>query len=68
MKNKIFVKFVEYMWLVMAAFCIIMGIRYTMSVGFDNAWLIFFLALISLGMFVVRRMQRKNAEKRNRKR
>lgn len=51
----------------MGVFCIIMGVKYTNSVGINNAWLIFFLAAISFGMFVVRRMQRKNAEKRNRK-
>ncbi len=68
MRNKkIFYLIIEYAWLVMSLFCIVMGFIYINSRGGNLAWIIFLLAIISFGMFFVRRLQRKNFEKRNRK-
>ena len=51
----------------MSIFCLVTAFFYTKKVGMQNAWLIYVFAFISLGMFFVRRMQRKNQEKRNKK-
>lgn len=61
--NKILI-IIEWAWIVMAVFCIIAGIYYQIKIGVANSWLIYLLAVISLGMYFVRRMQRKNIEKR----
>ena len=66
MNKKIFIIIIEYAWIAMGLFCLIIAIRYTNNLGTDNVWLMYLLAVISFGMFVVRRMQRKNAEKRKR--
>ncbi len=65
MNKKIFFVIIEYAWILMAVFCLIMGIYYHMKIGIEKAWLIYGLSVISLGMFGVRRMQRKNNEKRH---
>lgn len=62
-KKNIFV-FIEYAWVLMAAFCLGMAIYYHVKIGVDKAWLIYGLSIISLGMFAVRRTQRRNNEKR----
>ncbi|PLX06790.1 MAG: hypothetical protein C0596_13885 [Marinilabiliales bacterium] len=65
MNKKNFFVIIEYAWIVMAAFCLGMGIYYQVKVGADKAaYMIYALSVISLGMFGVRRMQRKNNEKR----
>jgi hypothetical protein len=55
---------IELAWLLMAAFCIIAGIIYQSKIGFDKVWLFYVLGVISIGMFFVRRQQRKNTQKR----
>lgn len=65
--SKIFFRIIEYAWLVMSVFCLVMGVIYINSKGGNLAWIIFLLAIISFGMFFVRRLQRKNLEKRKRK-
>jgi uncharacterized membrane protein len=65
MNKKIFAKIIEFAWIAMGVFCLIMGFYYTSKIGAQNAWLIFAMAAISIGMFFVRRMQRKNLEKKN---
>lgn len=68
MKNKLFFKIIELAWVVMGVFCTVMGFYYLSKTDSGTyAWLIFLLALISFGMFFVRRLQRKNFEKRNKK-
>ncbi|MDD3740453.1 MAG: hypothetical protein PHH30_04360 [Bacteroidales bacterium] len=62
-----FVVLIEYAWLVMAAFCLIVGIYYQSKIGLSKVWLIYSMSVVSVGMFGVRRMQRKNLEKRNRR-
>lgn len=64
MNKKIFIIIIEYSWLVMAVFCAITGIYYQTRIGVSNAWLLYAMSLLSVGMFVVRRMQRKNQEKK----
>jgi hypothetical protein len=65
MNKKNFIIIIEYAWVLMAVFCIGMGIYYQIKIGIDKAWLIYGLAFVSLGMFGVRRMQRKNSGKRH---
>ncbi len=69
MNKKNFFIIIEYAWIVMAIFCLAMGIYYQVKIGATKAaWLIYGLSIISAGMFLVRRMQRKNNEKKqNRK-
>ncbi len=67
MNKRILIIIIEYMWIAMAVFCVIMGIYYSSKAASGNVWIIYLMALISLGMFFVRRMQRKNQEKRNKK-
>jgi hypothetical protein len=65
MNKKNFFVIIEFAWILMALFCLGMGIYYHIKIGIDKAWLIYSLSVISLGMFGVRRMQRKNNEKRH---
>lgn len=67
MNKKIFAIIIEFAWIAMSIFCLVTAFFYTKKVGMQNAWLIYVFAFISLGMFFVRRMQRKNQEKRNKK-
>ena len=62
-KPKFFV-IIEYAWILMAVFCLIVGIYYHNKIGISKVWLIYSMSAVSLGMFGVRRMQRKNLEKR----
>lgn len=62
-----FIIVIEYAWILMAVFCLIAGIYYHNKIGLNRAWMIYSMSVISLGMFGVRRMQRKNAEKRKNK-
>ncbi len=66
-KKKLFVA-IEFAWILMAIFCIIMAIYYHTKVGADKVWLMYGMGIICIGMFGVRRMQRKNNEKRERRR
>jgi hypothetical protein len=59
-----FIIVIEYAWILMAVFCLIAGIYYHSKIGISRAWMIYAMSVISLGMFGVRRMQRKNAAKR----
>ena len=67
MIKKNFFVIIEIAWIVMAIFCLGMGIYYNIKIGISKAWMIYSLSVISLGMFGVRRMQRKNAEKKHNK-
>ncbi len=62
-----FVVLIEYAWILMAVFCLIVGIYYHGKIGISKVWLIYSMSVVSVGMFGVRRMQRKNLEKRNRR-
>jgi hypothetical protein len=64
MNKNILIKVIEYTWIGMALFCLIMGIVYQSKIGIDKAWLFYGFAAMSLGMFFMRRMQRRNNEKR----
>ncbi len=66
-KRNIFVV-VEYIWIVMAAFCLGMGIYYQIEIGTGKVWLFYGLAVVSAGMFAVRRQQRINADRKNKRR
>ena len=65
MIKKNFFVIIEVAWILMAMFCLGMGIYYNLKIGINKAWMLYSLSAISLGMFAVRRMQRKNNEKRN---
>ncbi|MDD2385663.1 MAG: hypothetical protein PHP52_02650 [Bacteroidales bacterium] len=66
--KKNFFVIIEFAWILMAIFCLGMGIYYNVKIGIHKAWIIYSLGVISLGMFGARRMQRKNNENRqNRK-
>jgi O-antigen/teichoic acid export membrane protein len=67
MNKRSIIIIIEYLWIAMAVFCVIMGIYYSNKAASGNVWIIYLMAVISLGMFFVRRMQRKNQEKRNKK-
>lgn len=64
MNKEKFLIVVEYAWLLMALFCLGIGVYYHLKIGIDKIWLIYLLGAISVGMFFVRRQQRKNIEKR----
>ncbi|MDD4150332.1 MAG: hypothetical protein PHE33_09905 [Bacteroidales bacterium] len=65
MIKKNFFVIIEVAWILMAMFCLGMGIYYNLKIGINKAWMLYSLSVISLGMFAVRRMQRINNEKRN---
>ncbi len=68
-KNKIFKIVVEVLWLVMGAFCLGAGIYYqTKYDEVPNVWIFYAMAIISVGMFIMRFMQRRNEEKREKRR
>lgn len=56
---------IEIAWVIMAVFILIIGIYYQIKIGIGKVWLMYALSFISMCMFFVRRMQRKNIEKRN---
>ena len=62
-----FIVLIEYAWILMAVFCLIIGIYYHSKIGLSKVWLIYSMSAVSLGMFGVRRMQRKNLERKNRR-
>lgn len=62
-----FIVLIEYAWILMAVFCLIIGIYYHGKIGLNKVWLIYAMSAVSLGMFGVRRIQRKNLERRNRR-
>lgn len=66
--KKNFFVIIEFAWILMAIFCLAMGIYYNIKIGISKAWMIYSLGVISLGMFAVRRMQRKNNENRRNRR
>lgn len=67
MNNRIFKIVVEVLWIVMAIFCLCIGIYYHTRINTGHVWLFYALSVVSLGMFAVRFMQRRNEEKRNRR-
>jgi hypothetical protein len=62
-----FIVIIEYAWILMAVFCLAAGIYYNIKIGIDKAWMIYSMSAISIGMFAVRRMQRKNLEKKQKR-
>ncbi|NLA23469.1 MAG: hypothetical protein GX879_00730 [Bacteroidales bacterium] len=64
--NKITI-IVEYTWLAMAAFCLVVGIIKTMEWGIKYSSMFYIMAFICVAMFVFRRLNRKNLERRNNK-
>ncbi len=62
--KKIVMIIIEYLYLATGAFCIGVGFYYQAKYGFMKSWMFFGIGLISIGMFGVRRLQRKNMEKR----
>lgn len=60
-----FIIIIEYAWILMAVFCLVAGIYFNIKIGIQHAWLIYAMCVVSIGMFGVRRMQRKNLQKRN---
>ena len=65
-KDKLII-IIEYAWILMAVFCLVAGIYFHIKIGISNAWLVYALCVVSIGMFGVRRMQRKNLEKRKKR-
>jgi hypothetical protein len=67
--KKIFRIVVECLWVVMAVFCLAAGIYYqTKYDSVSNVWIFYAMAVISVGMFIMRFMQRRNEERRERRR
>ena len=67
--KKIFRIIVECLWVVMAVFCLAAGIYYqTKFDSVSNVWIFYAMAIISAGMFIMRFMQRRNEERRERRR
>jgi hypothetical protein len=68
MNKQIFQIVVEIAWMLMAVFCVAMGIYYHIKFGSGMMiWLMYLLGVMSIGMFFMRRMQRKSEQKRNKK-
>ncbi|HNY43542.1 MAG: hypothetical protein QM212_05360 [Bacteroidota bacterium] len=55
---------IEVLYIITAMFCVGVGIYYHIKHGFDKSWLFYGIGIISLGMFGVRRIQRRNLERR----
>lgn len=64
--NKKLAIVIECLWIVLAVFSLGVAIYYHVTAAIKQVWLLYCLAAIALGMFAVRRMQRKNNEKRQR--
>ena len=53
----------------MAIFCVAAGLYYQNKLGGSvNVWIFYAMAVLSVGMFIMRFMQRRNEEKRDRRR
>lgn len=64
MDNKKIFKALEYLWLVTAAFAVVMTVYFLIQKDTDGALYFFFVFLIGAAMFLVRRYQRKKQEER----
>lgn len=65
--KKIVMIVIEYLYIATAVFCVAVGIYYHIQTGFGKSWMFYGMGAISLGMFGVRRLQRKNAERREKR-
>ncbi len=52
----------EYLWLVLSAICLALGISAAFKSGFTNNYMLFVLAAVAFLMFMFRRYRRKNNE------
>lgn len=50
----------EATWLVLAIFCVAIGIHATITVGINESYMFFILALVAGLMYFLRRYRRKN--------
>lgn len=67
MKNNKLPIIIEYAWIGMSIFCLVLGIIKTGEIGIKLSAMFYLLAFISLAMFFMRRMNRKNQERRNKR-
>ncbi|HOE04749.1 MAG TPA: hypothetical protein PLZ52_05995 [Bacteroidales bacterium] len=67
MKNNKVPVIIEYAWIGMAVFCLVLGIIKTGELGIKLSAMFYLLSFISLAMFFMRRMNRKNIERRNKR-
>ncbi len=51
---------IEYAYLLTAVFCIVVGVIKTPAMGIEFAWVFYLLAFISMAMFLMKRLGRKN--------
>jgi flagellar biogenesis protein FliO len=58
-------KILEYIWLILAAVCLVMAIHATMKIGFSNSYMYFILTGVALLMYLLRRFRRKSNESKN---
>lgn len=69
--KRIFKIVIECLWLAMAVFCLAVGIYYQNKLDGESnkmIWIIYAMAIISAGMFLMRFMQRRNEERREKRR
>lgn len=55
-------KILEFIWLVLAFFCLGFGIYATIATGFSQSYMFFALALVAFLMYLLRRVRRKKQE------
>lgn len=55
----------EGVWLVLAFFCLVVGIRSTIILGFDKSYMWFILTVVAALMYLLRRFKRKNYSPNN---
>lgn len=59
-------KVLEYIWLALAAVCLVMAVHATIKVGFANSYMFYILVVVALLMFLLRRFRRKSNESNQR--
>lgn len=65
MDNRKIFKILEYLWLVTAAFAVVVTVYFLTIGDKDAAIYFFFVFLIGAAMYITRRYQRKKQEERN---
>jgi Flp pilus assembly protein TadB len=57
------IRFLELMWIVIAACCVVIGTYKLVTIGITDAMFFYVFCLLAVFLFLLRRKQRRNIEK-----
>lgn len=59
------IRFLELMWVVIAAFCVLIGTYKLITIGVTDALFFYVFGVLAVILYFLRRRQRKSIEKQN---